>query len=61
MGIGSIMSAEKILLIVSGKGKANTKVIEALFFHLPASILQLHKNVTIIADQEASSLLDQNY
>nr|WP_330398658.1 glucosamine-6-phosphate deaminase [Herbinix luporum] len=62
MGIGSIMSAEKILLIVSGKGKAQIlkKVIEGpILPSVPASILQLHKNVTIIADQEASSLLDQ--
>lgn len=60
MGIGNIMSANKILLIVSGKGKAKIlkEVIEGpIVPSVPASILQLHKNVTIIADQEALSLL----
>lgn len=60
MGIGNIMSADKILLIVSGKGKSQIlkEVVEGpILPSVPASILQLHKDVTVIADQEALSLL----
>ena len=60
MGIGNIMSTRKILLIVNGKGKAQIlkEVIEGpITPTVPASILQLHTDVTIIADQEALSLL----
>ncbi len=62
MGIGNIMSANRILLIVSGKGKAQIlkEVIEgSITPSVPASILQLHKDVTIVADQEALSLLSK--
>jgi len=61
MGIGNIMSAEKILLLVSGQNKAQIlkEVIEGpITPSVPASILQLHKDVTVIADEEALSLLD---
>lgn len=60
MGIGNIMSANKIVLIVSGKGKAEIlkEVVEGpILPNVPASILQLHKDVTVIADQEALSAL----
>lgn len=60
MGIGDIISAGKILLIVSGKGKAQIlkEVIEGpILPSVPASILQLHQDVIVIADQEALSLL----
>ena len=64
MGIGEIMSAKQILIVASGKGKA--KVIKEMIEgpvspKLPASILKFHHNVTLIADQEALSLLDQEY
>lgn len=62
MGIGNIMSADKIVLIVNGKGKALIlkEVIEGpILPTVPASILQLHKDVTVIADQEALSLLEK--
>lgn len=56
MGIGSIMEADEILLLVSGDSKAealahviNGEVTE----EFPASILQKHTNVTIIADEAA--------
>lgn len=60
MGIGDIISAGKILLIVSGKGKAQIlkEVIEGpILPSVPASILKLHQDVIVIADQEALSLL----
>jgi glucosamine-6-phosphate deaminase len=60
MGIGSIMSAKKILLVVHGEGKADIlrEAIEGPITPLvPASVLQLHNDVTIVADEEALSKL----
>ena len=58
MGIGTIMRAKKILLVVSGEDKAET-VAKAFFGpvtpEVPASILQLHEDVTIVADEAALS------
>lgn len=60
MGIKSIMNAKKILLVVYGKGKA--EILSRLIFgsiepSVPASILQLHNDVTVIADEEALSMV----
>ena len=60
MGIGTIMAAKKILLIASGKDKA--EIIKKAFFgpvvpQVPASILQMHPDVTIVIDEDAASLL----
>lgn len=60
MGIQSIMKAKKILVIVSGKAKAG--IVKEAFTgsvtpKVPASVLQLHPDVTVIADKEAASLL----
>lgn len=60
MGIESIMDAERIVVVVSGAGKAQIlrDVVKGpITPFVPASILQLHKDVTIIADQDALSLL----
>jgi glucosamine-6-phosphate deaminase len=58
MGIKTIMSAQRILVVVSGEDKADT-VRDAFFGPVtpavPASILQLHNNVTIVADEAALS------
>src|SRR5690625_3324167 len=58
MGIGSIIEAKEIILLVSGEAKSealaqviNGKVTE----DLPGSILQKHDHVTIIADAAALS------
>ena len=62
MGIGNIMEAEKIVVIVSGEGKARIlkEVVEGpIIPSVQASILQLHKDVTIVADQGALSLLSK--
>ena len=58
MGIGTIMSARKILVVVSGKDKA--EIVKQAFFgpitpRVPASMLQLHPDVTIVADADALS------
>ncbi len=60
MGIGTIMRAKKILVVVSGEDKA--QIIKEAFFgaitpKVPASVLQLHRNVTIVADEAALSLI----
>ena len=59
MGIQTIMNAKNILLIASGEDKA--EAIKNAFFgpitpHGPASILQLHKSVYVVADEAALSL-----
>jgi glucosamine-6-phosphate deaminase len=61
MGIGSIMKAKKIVLLASGKGKAEI-MAKLLNNNLvttknPASLLMLHQDVTIIMDEEAASQL----
>lgn len=56
MGIGTIMRARKILLIVSGADKAQIlhDVLNGpVTPQVPASILQLHSNVTVVADEAA--------
>ena len=58
MGIGTILKAKKILLLASGKSKHN--IINALLngeitTELPASMLKVHPDVTIICDKETFS------
>ncbi len=58
MGIKTIMSAEKVLVVISGEDKAD--IVKKAFFgpitpQVPASILQLHRNAVIIADEAALS------
>lgn len=60
MGIGTIMQAKKILVVVSGADKAPIlkEVINGpVTPKVPASILQLHPDVTIVADEAALSML----
>ena len=60
MGIKTIMQAKKILIIASGEDKAEI-VHKALFGpitpQVPASVLQLHNDVTLVADEAALSSL----
>lgn len=58
MGIQTIMQARKVLMVVSGADKADilNKVINGpVTPHVPASILQMHPDVTIVADEAALS------
>ncbi len=60
MGIQNIMLARKIVVVVSGADKADIlkKVVEGpITPQVPASILQLHPDVTIVADEAAASKL----
>jgi glucosamine-6-phosphate deaminase len=60
MGIRNIMAARKILLVATGISKA-----EALYNSLygpitpkvPASVLQLHPDLTVVADEDALSMI----
>lgn len=59
MGIKGIMTARKVLLLASGEGKA--EAVYNSFFgpvtpSVPASILQLHRDCIVIADEAALSL-----
>ena len=60
MGIGTVMAARKVLLLATGKDKA--EIIQKSFFGpvtpmVPASILQFHPDVTVIVDEAAASLI----
>lgn len=55
MGIGTIMAAKKILLLISGaakKGIMEQAVFGPVTPQVPASILQFHGNVTVLCDFE---------
>ena len=58
MGILDIMQAERVVMVASGEDKA--EIVKTAFFgpvtpRVPASILQLHKNFTLVADEAALS------
>lgn len=58
MGIKTIMQAKKILVVVSGEDKAD--IVAKAFFgpvtpSVPASILQMHNDVTLVGDAAALS------
>ena len=60
MGTYDIMQAKRILMVASGKAKA--EAVKAMLTgpitpQMPASILQFHRNFTLVADEEALSLL----
>ncbi len=61
MGIKTIMQANKVLVVVSGEDKA--KIVKEAFFgpitpKVQASVLQLHKDVIVVADEAALSLVE---
>jgi glucosamine-6-phosphate deaminase len=60
MGIKSIMQARKVLMIANGANKAD--IIRTAFFgpvtpEVPASILQMHPDFTLVLDAEAAARL----
>ncbi len=60
MGLKNIMHAKKILILANGAGKANAVyglVRGEVTTALPASILQLHPDCTLVCDEAAASLL----
>ena len=62
MGIGTIMAARKILVVVSGADKA--AIVKKAFTgpvtpQVPASILQMHSDVTVVCDAAAYAELER--
>lgn len=60
MGIGTIMRSDEIVLLAFGAGKADVvaKMIEGpISAACPASILQMHRKVTVVLDEAAASAL----
>lgn len=60
MGLGGIMKAKKIMVIASGEGKA--EVVKAMMSgkittEIPATMLQMHRDVILIVDEDAAKLL----
>lgn len=56
MGLSTIMQAKEIVLIATGKNKAEAvkKMFEKVDISCPASILNKHPNVTIYVDKDAA-------
>lgn len=64
MGIKSIMDARSILLLASDRNKA--EAVQQIFSgkvepQIPATVLQLHPDVTLVVDREAASLLNEEF
>ena len=60
MGIGCIMAARRVLMVASGADKADAvaKMVNGpITPEVPASILQLHPDVILVADKAALSKL----
>lgn len=60
MGIGTIMSARKVVLVAYGSAIADTvyrMIQHAITPSLPASVLQMHQNVIYILDESAAARL----
>ena len=60
MGVGTVMAARKIVMVITGADKAD--ILYKVFFgpvtpEVPASILQMHPDCILVADEEALSLL----
>jgi glucosamine-6-phosphate deaminase len=64
MGVGTIMDAKTLLLLASGEGKA--AAIQAtcegpITAMWPATIVQMHRQATVIVDKPAASKLTLKY
>ena len=60
MGLGGIMQAKKILVIASGEDKAEAvrgMIKGNISTMMPVSMLQMHRNVTVVLDEAAAKLL----
>ena len=62
MGILDIIQARRVVMIASGSSKA--AIVRDAFWgpvtpQIPASILQLHPDFTLVADEEALAMVNQ--
>ena len=60
MGMADILKARKIIILISGKNKA--EIVSKLFKNkistqIPATMLHMHPDTTVILDKEAASML----
>ncbi len=58
MGMGTILKARKIILLAGGKNKHNavaSLLTSSISTEMPASMLKVHNDVTLICDREAYS------
>lgn len=62
MGIGTILRARKIVIVVSGKNKAKA-IYDAIYGpidpKMPASALQNHNDVTVFVDKDAAEYFNK--
>lgn len=64
MGIGTILEARQLILLANGANKAEAiraAVEGPISASVPASAIQLHPDVTVIVEKEASSKLGRDY
>ncbi len=65
MGVGTILDAKRVIMLVTGKSKAEVlaKAVEGpITSMISASALQLHPRCTIITDEDAASCMsEKNY
>ena len=62
MGVGTILEAERCLVLVTGSSKARVlaKAVEGpVTSMISATALQLHANCTVVVDENAGDLLEQ--
>ncbi len=62
MGVGTILDAKRIIMLVIGKEKAEilAKAVEGpVTSMISASALQLHPKCTVIVDEDAASSLQE--
>ena len=62
MGVGTVMAARKIVMVITGADKAD--ILYKVFFgpvtpEVPGSILQFHSDVTLICDEAAAAKMPQ--
>ena len=63
MGIGNIMAAKCVVLVATGADKADAvyrTICGPITPAVPASILQLHPDVTLVADEAALSVMKEH-
>ncbi len=62
MGVGTILDSEKVIMLVTGKEKAQilAKAVEGpVTAMISATALQLHPNTIVVCDEEAAELLTE--
>lgn len=64
MGVGTIMDSKRLILLAYGENKAEAiaKTVEGpITAQVPATMVQMHRQATIIIDRTAASLLKGQY